>query len=142
MISKKQQKENAIKYLEKLGCFKPYLKAYKNYGIVTMYEHYAGYYLDPECGSDETELIEKIKEVEKKYGGTVYAVIHNIFDFGECYTMLWSGKYEEDEVYSVEDNGDGIYGVFAYVWNKEVEYFSEFGTVVIRSALGGFERIN
>lgn len=141
MFTKEQQKKNAVRYLGTIGCYKPYLKAYKDKGIVTMYEGFSGYYLDPADGSDETELIEKIHEIEEAYGGTIYAVIHNIAGFGELYTMLWSGKYEEDEAYSVEDYGDGSYGVFAWVWNKTNEDCSEFGTVQIKPALGGLLRI-
>lgn len=137
MFTKEQQKDNAIKYLEKIKCYKPYLEAYKK-GTVTMYEGFGGYYVEEE---NEPELFKKIKEVEEENGGTVYAVIHGMYEFGECYTMLWSGKYEEDEEYSVEDYKDGTYGVFAWVWNKDAEWCSEFGTVQIKPALGGLLRV-
>lgn len=137
MITKDQQKQNAIRYLETIGCYKPYLNAYKK-GTVTMYEGYGGYYVDEH---NEPELINKIREVEEEYGGTVYAVIHNMTNFGELYTMLWSGKYEEDEEYSVHPVGDGSFNVFSWVWNKDDEWCSEFGTVQIKPALGGLLRI-
>lgn len=141
MFTREQQKENAVKYLERIGCYKPYLKAFKDKGIVTMYESFGGYYVTPD---DEPELFNKIKEVEERLGGTVYAVIHNLFEFGECYTMLWSGKYEEDEPYSVEDwdeDDPSTHAVFAWVWNKSCDDYSEFGTVGIKAALGGLLRI-
>ena len=139
MFTKEQQKENAIKYLERLGCYKPYLKAYKDKDIVTMYESFGGYYVEQDT---EPELFSKIREVEKEFGGTVYAVIHNFFEFGECYTMLWSGKYEEDEEYSIEKINDSTSYAFAYVWNKDDDLCSEFGTVGIKAALGGLLRIS
>ena len=141
MFTKEQQKQNAVKYLKQIGCYKPYAKAFEDKNIVTMYEGFGGYYLDKNYGSDEIELMEEIKKVEKEFGGTVYAVIHSMADFGELYTMLWSGKYEEDEPYSVEDYKDGSYGVFCWVWNKSVKEFSEFGTCQIRPALGGLIRM-
>lgn len=138
MFTKEEQKANAVKHLEQIGCYKPYLNAYKNKGTITMYEGFGGYYIDDQ---HEAELVKKIKAVEEEYGGTVYAVIHSMTDFGELYTMLWSGKYEEDEEYSVEDYEDGSFGVFSWVWNKSCDDFSEFGTCQIRPALGGLIRI-
>lgn len=135
LLSKEEQKELALKALTTLGCYKPYLKAYRDKGIVTMYEGFGGYYLDPNYGSQEEELIEKIKEVEETYGGTVYAVIHNLTSFGECYSMLYISKYPEDSRYSFSKNS-----AMAYVWNKTYEECSEFGTIGVKSALGGLLR--
>lgn len=134
-LTKAEQKELACKALATLGCYKPYLKAYKDKDIVTMYEGFGGYYLDPKYGSHETELMDKIKEVEKTFGGTVYAVIHNMTAFGELFSMLYISKYPEDAKYAVTKNT-----AFAYVWNKSEEAFSEFGTIGIKAALGGLLR--
>ena len=138
-LTEAERKELAVKYLEKIKCYKPYLKAYRDKGIVTMYESFGGYYVDEKS---EPELFAKIKEAESTLGGTVYAVIHNLFEFGECYTMLWVSQYKEDQEYAVEEWGDDQYGVFAWVWNKTYEPFSEFGTVGIKPALGGLLRIS
>lgn len=138
-LTEAERKELAVKYLEKIKCYKPYLKAYRDKGIVTMYEGFGGYYVEEHS---EPELFKKIKEVESKFGGTVYAVIHNFFEFGECYTMLWVSQYKEDQEYAVDEWNENMSGVFAWVWNKTVEDFSEFGTVGIQSALGGLLRIS
>ena len=135
ILTKEEQKAIAVKALETLGCYKPYLKAYQTKGIITMYEGFGGYYLDPAYGSHENELIEKIKEVEECYGGTVYAVIHNLTSFGECYSMLYVSKYAEDAEYTYEQNA-----AYAYVWNKTCDYCSEFGTIGIKAAMGGLIR--
>lgn len=137
MLSKEQQKENAIKALEKIQCYKPYLNAFKK-GTITMYEGVGGYYLDKQ----EQAVLDKISQIEKELNGTVFAVIHQFTDFGELYTMLWSTAYEEDVEYTVEKFRNGHYGVFAYVWNKTYEPFSEFGTVEIMPYLGGLVRVN
>ena len=140
ILTKEQQKEIAVNCLKTLGSYEPYTKAFKEKGIVTMYEGFGGYYLDPAYGSEEEELIAKIKEVEEEYGGTVYAVIHGVYEFGDCYTMLYISKYAEDAEYAVEKEDNAGYA-FSYVWNKSCEDFSEFGTAMIKPALGGLIRV-
>lgn len=141
ILTKEEQKAIAVECLKKIKSYGPYTNKFKTHNVITMYEGYGGYYLGKEYGSNEEELMDKIKEVEKEYGGTIYAVIHNFFDFGECYTMLYVSKYAEDAKYCVDDWGTS-YGVYAYVWNKSVEEYSEFGTVAIKPALGGLLRIS
>ena len=137
LLTKEEQKDLAVKALATLGCYKPYLNAFKRKTdpVITMYEGFGGYYLDPKSGSHETELIDKIKEVEETYGGTVYAVIHNLTSFGECYSMLWVSQYPEEK-----DRTCGRDWAMAYVWNKDYPYDSEFGEIGIRAALGGLLR--
>lgn len=130
MLTKEQRVQNAIAHLKQIGCYKPYLKAYQE-GVLTMYEGFGGYYVE------DPEILEKIHDVEEDYGGTIYAVIHSLTNFGELYTFLWSTGYEENADYDVEDYGDNQYGCMAYVWNKTYEDCSEFETVVIKPALGG-----
>lgn len=137
-FSKEEMKKKAVEYLTQIKCYKPYLQAFKNHDIITMYEGYGGYYIDKDS---EPELVKKIQEFEKDSGGLVYAVIHNIYSFGECYTMLYVSPNKEDEEYSVEPAGDGFY-VFSYVWNKTNDDCSEFGTVGIKPALGGLIRVS
>lgn len=134
MLTKAEQKENAIKNLNRIGSYKPYTRAFEK-GVVTMYEGYGGYYVE------EDELLKKIKEIENKYGGTVYAVIHQITNIGELYTMLWTGQAEDESGFDVEDYGTNMYYVRSYVWNKTYEDCSEFGDVVIQPALGGLIRL-
>lgn len=135
MLTKDQQKANAIKNLKKIGCYSPYTKAFER-GTITMYEGFGGYYVEDE------NLLKKIREIEDQYNGTVYAVIHNMTEFGELYTMLWATGYEEDAEYDVEDYGNGKFAVMSYVWNVTYDDCSEFGSVGIKPALGGLVRIS
>lgn len=127
-------KERAVKNLINLNCFPAYKEAFRRSDKVTMYEGFGGYYIDK-----GTELDEKIKEIQSEYNGIVYAVIHNMTEFGDIYTMLWESGDDEGE--SIEKY-DGINYVFAYVWNKDVEEFSEFGDVGIVAKLGGLLRVS
>lgn len=135
ILTKDEQKDLAVKALTALNCYKPYLDAYKKKGIITMYEGYGGYYLDPKFGSHEDELMQKIHAVEETYGGTVYAVIHNLTAFGECYSLLYMSKYDCDK-----ESMWGQKWAYAYVWNKTYDDCSEFGSIGVRSVLGGLVR--
>ena len=133
MKNKQQMKESAVETLRKIKSYAPYTNAFKTKGTVTMYERFGGYYV-----TKDSELDKKIKEIEKKYNGLIYAAIHNFTEFGELYTFLWEGA--EDETYVEKGEGNEYY-VFAYVWNVDDEMCSEFGEVIITSMLGGLERI-
>ena len=63
------------------------------------------------------ELEAKIKEIEEKYGCTVYAVTHEHTVFGELYDFLIVPKYKEDWKYLIHSNRNE-HTVHAYVWNK------------------------
>lgn len=131
------QKEKAIECMNALDIYKPYIKAFEENGIKTLFERFGGYYITKD---DEPELLNKIKEFEKDTGSLVYAVTHELFEFGECYTLLNVSKYEEDWDRTVEVGGYGSY-VWSYVWNKDAEWCSEYGTVVVKSFGGGITRV-
>lgn len=137
-MDKVQQKEIAIKCMEKLDIYKPYITKFKSAKTLPcFYENYAGFYAD-----QEPEIYNKVKEIEAEYGCLVYAITHEITDLGETWSML-----------CVPQNTDGIedvlgsfnsreYYAFSYVWNKTNPIFSEFGDIVVKSFGGGIKRIH
>ena len=131
------QKEIAVACLEKLDIYKPYIKKFKSKaGIPCFFENFAGFYAD-----QEPELWAKIKEVEKEFDCLVYAVTHELLEFGECWSMLCVRRDSEQvQDCLVQYNSNCCYA-FAYVWNKTNEQFSEFGDVVVRFFGGGIKRI-
>jgi hypothetical protein len=131
------QKEIAIDCMHKLDIYKPYVNKFKKDGTITLFERFGGYYID---GDSEPELLNKIKEFEAETGSLVYAVTHEIFEFGECYSFLCISKYEEDWEGTCVAGMRGSY-VFAYVWNKDVEEYSEYGTIIVASLSGGIARM-
>lgn len=131
------QKEKAIECMRELDIYKPYIKAFAENGVKTLFERFGGYYI---TAGNEPELFDKIKKFEEETGSLVYAVTHEAFWFGECYTFLCVSKYEEDWYGSVENTPYGIY-VWSYVWNKDDDVCSEYGTVVVKSFGGGLARI-
>lgn len=131
------QKEVAISAMKSLDIYKPYIKKFEKDGTVTLFERFGGYYIDED---NEPELLKKIREFEKETGFLVYAVTHEFFEFGECYSFLIISKYEEEWEMTL---GEVQYGyAFSYVWNKDDDYCSEFGTIAVRSFGGGIARIS
>ena len=81
-----------------------------------------------------------MREIENKYNCVVYAITHEFMEFGELYDFLLVTPYEEewdDMVYSIGSR----HTAFAYVWNKEADFCSEFGSIVVHSFGGGIRRI-
>jgi hypothetical protein len=127
------QKQQAIKQMEVLDIYKPYIKAFKDKGVITLFENYGGFYID------EPELLAKIKEFEQEYDAIVYAVTHEFTEFGELYDFLYVSKYEEEWEMMFEELKLGY--ACAYVWNKTDDWCSEFGSIAVRSFGGGIKRI-
>ena len=66
-------------------------------------------------------------------------MIHNIYEFGECYSMLYVSPDTDEWQQDKDDINEGY--VFAYVYNKTDEWCSEFGSIAVKSQFGGLVRI-
>ena len=130
------QKEVAIQCLKSLNIYTPYINKFEKDGTVTLFERFGGYYINKD---QEPELLNKIKEFEAETGSLVYAVTHEMFFFGECYSFLIVSEYDEEWEMTLQEIQTGY--AFAYVWNKSDEICSEFGTVGVKSFGGGIARI-
>lgn len=130
------QKQQAIKQMEVLDIYKPYIKTFKDKGVITLFENYGGFYIQED---NEPELLAKIKEFEQEYDAVVYAVTHELTHFGELYDFLYVSKYEEEWEMAMEELRLGYAN--AYVWNKSDEWCSEFGSIAVRSFGGGIKRV-
>ena len=132
---KEQQKAKAIEIMKQMDIYKPYIEGFEKEDKVCFFEMYGGFWV-----YQEPEVEAKMKELEKEYGCTVYAITHEFTQFGECYSFLLVSKYEEDWDRCVVSEKNNHYA-FAYVWNKDDDWCSEFGTVVVKSFGGGIKRI-
>lgn len=130
------QKEVALSAMKSLDIYKPYIEKFKKDGTITLFERFGGYYIDED---NEPELLKKIRAFEAETGSIVYAVTHEIFWFGECYSFLIVSKYEDEWEITLEEVKDGY--AFSYVWNKSDEMCSEFGTIGVKSFGGGIARV-
>ena len=129
------KKEKAIELLKQLDIYKPYIEGFRKSDKVCFFEGFGGFWID-----QEPKLYEKMKAIEKKYGCLVYAVTHEFTEFGECYSFLIVTAYPEEWDTLVHSQGNR-HAAFAYVWNKDDDWCSEFGDVTVQSFGGGIKRI-
>ena len=130
------QKDIAIQCLNKLSIYKPYVTKFKNTGMPCFFEQYAGFWAD-----QEPELYKKIKEVEEEFGCLVYAVTHEITDYGEMWSMLCVPEDSSvDDLILTTSKIDTFYA-FTYTWNKSNPIFSEFGDIAVRAFAGGIKKV-
>ena len=129
------QQEKAIEILKQMDIYTPYIKGFQEKGMVCFFERFGGYW-----AYQNKELSAKIKKIEQKYGCLVYAVTHDYSSIGEMYSLLLITKYPKEWDGLVETDGN-IHTCFAYVWNKDDDWCSEFGSVMVQSFGGGIRRI-
>ena len=131
------QKEIAIECLEKLDIYKPYIRKFKSEKTMPcFFENFGGFWAD-----QEPELWKKIKEVEEEYNCLVYAITHEFFEFGECWSMLCVSNDTETVTDCLVQSTISRFYAFAYVWNATDEQLSEFGDIVVQSFGGGIRRL-
>lgn len=134
-ISREVKKMEATKRMKVLNLFTPCIRNFEKYDEVQMSEITGGLYEF----SGNAELTAKVKEFEDEYNALVYHVIHTYTDFGELYNFLFVSDYAEEWEMDNASIKDGY--VFCWVWNKDIDYFSEFGTIAVRPMFGGLVRV-
>ena len=129
------KKEKAIEIMKEMDIYKPYINGFKESDKVCFFEGFGGFWID-----QEPEAHKKMQEIEQKYDCKVYAVTHELTMFGECYSFLIVTDYPEEWDTLVYSQGNR-HTAFAYVWNKDDEMCSEFGSVTVQSFGGGIKRV-
>ena len=132
-MNKEERFIEAIKRMKLLKLDNSCIEAFTK-GKVWESEGYGALY---EVNQKEQELIDNF---EKNHPNClVYHMIHNKFEFGECYSMLYVSGDKEEWESDKEDIKDGY--VFAYVENIDDDFCSEFGSIAIKSQFGGLMRL-
>ena len=134
--TKDGRKEKALEIMQQLEIYKPYIKGFENNDEVCYFERYAGFW----AWQDE-DVQNKVTEIEEKYNCTVYAITHELTDFGELYDFLIVTDYKEEWEDLICQYSKNEFSAFSYVWNKSDDYLSEFGTIIVQSFGGGIRRI-
>ena len=113
-MNKEERFIEAIERMKLLKLDKSCIEAFTK-GKVWESEGYGALY---EVNQKEQELIDKFEANHKDC--LVYHMIHNVYEFGECYAMLYvSGDKEEWE----SDKENIKYGyVFAWVENVDLDW--------------------
>ena len=128
-----QQEIEILTRMKMLKLDKSCINAFKQ-GKVWESEGYGALY---ELRDEEQQIVDTF---EKEHPGCkVYHMIHNIFEFGECYSILYVSNDTDEWQQDKEDISEGY--VFAYVYNKDDEWCSEFGSIAVKPSFGGLVRI-
>lgn len=139
-VEREKMKALAVETLKKLNVYAPYIRKFAaKKSTVTMFERFGGYYIDG-LSNLQDELLAKIEEVEKRYEGVVYAVLHYFVDDSEMYAFLFVNKYnleEYGEPVLFDTENSRIKCALAYVWNKTCDYCSELGDIAVAYCYGG-----
>lgn len=125
--------DECIKRMQILKLDKSCIEAFKK-GKVWESEGYGALY---EVNQKEQELID---DFEKNHPNClVYHMIHNVFEFGECYSMLYVSSDIDEWERDKQDIKDGY--TFAWVENVDLDWCSEFGSIAIKPSFGGLIRM-
>lgn len=132
-----EMKQEAIRRLEALEVFKPYISKFKSKAsIPTYFERFGGFYAD-----QEPELMCKIREVEASGDYLVYAITHEYVQSFEMWAMLIVSNDKSCWADEFSPYAPGSFYAFSYVYNATDPQLSELGDVVVRSSFGGLARL-
>lgn len=122
-----------VRRMEKLELSKQCIDAFKK-GKVWESEGIGALY---ELNEEEQKIVDNFEKEHKNC--RVYHVIHNLFEFGEVYSLLYVDNYFEEWNYFDEDLQSNI--TFVYAYNKDDDFCSEFGSISIKKNIGGLVRV-
>ncbi len=123
--------------LEEMDVCSPHVRDYEANGTIYLFKSFEGERIHP-----NSPLYEKLKTLEKKLDCKVYAVTYEQFSWGRVYTFLLVSKYREDWSVMFRETGDPYkYIAYAYCWNLDREDYSEPGSVILESGIGGIRRV-
>lgn len=125
--------EKGARYLEQLGIHKPYIRSFKAKDRkVCFFENFGGFW-----DYQEPEVMAKRKELEADGKHIVYAITHEVINGDEMWSFLLASEDEED----LAPLGNNMFEAFAYVWNKDDDWSSEYGYIDVKSFGGGIKRV-
>lgn len=131
-------KEKAIEFMERLGMLEQYIQAFRERGTVHLFEGFLGSPVNTEISP---EILEKVKEIERRENVIVYAVTHEHLYGAEFYSFLVLSNYPEDWELMLQQYSANQFRIYAYVWNVHKEWCSEFGSIVVQTFVGGIVRV-
>lgn len=121
-----------IRRMEELHLSKQCINAFKK-GKIWESEGIGALY---ELNDKEKQIVKNFEKNNKGY--KVYHMIHNLFEFGEVYSILYVDNYFDEWKYFDSDLKDNI--TFIYAYNDTDNNCSEFGSIGVKSNIGGLIR--
>ena len=133
------KKKEAIERLKTLGILDNVIREFEEEDILELSEYMgpmipAGLYWT----SNYPGLDERIQKFEETYNAVVYHVQLSHLTFGDCYAFFYVSDYEDEWEYERAGLKEGF--PIVYVWNATDPACSEFGSIGIKSVMGGVER--
>ena len=130
-----EQEKKALEFLNAMGISRLFSDIAKA-GVDKLSKFFADLYEYP-------SLEEYIKRFEAEKQALVYYVTSESFLWGDCFSLLYVSRYEEDWAiqFPIPVIGKRQYIVQAWVWNRSEEWRSEFGSAVVESEYGLLSRV-
>lgn len=131
-----EQEKVALEFLSAMGVSRPFSDLVK-LGVEAVAKFFSDFHTCP-------ALYTYIKRFEEEKGGLVYYATKESFPWGECITLLYVSRYEEDWGYQMPRlvNGEeNQYVASAWVWNMTEDWRSEFGSVIVMTSYGMLFRL-
>ena len=132
-MNKEERFKEAIERMKLLKLDKQCIEAFAK-GKVWESEGFGALY---EVNDKEQQIIDKFEANHENC--LVYHMIHNKFEFGECYSILYVSPDKDEWQRDKDDIKEGY--VFAYVENVDDPWCSEFGSIAVKSQFGGLVRL-
>ena len=134
VASRDKMRDEAVSRMRELGVYKETIRQFERDGLVSISEPPFGAFYWAE-GDD----LKRIQEFEKSTGGLVYTVVRSFTEMGRVDSFLFVEGVDSDWKYDHEDIKQGQ--VFAYVYNHDAPWCSEYGAIGVRRTIaGGLER--
>ncbi len=125
-ISNEEKKAEAVKRMKLLGIYPETIRQFDKEDYVSLSEPPFGAYFWV-----QDEELERIREFEEKHNALVYTVVRGRYeDFGTLDAYLYVSDEKAEWEYDAENFGHGE--AFAYVYNHDDPYLSEFGYIGIK----------
>ena len=132
-MNKKERFIEAIERMKLLKLDKQCIEAFTK-GKVWESEGFGALY---QLRDEEQMIVDKFEAHHKDC--LVYHMIHDKYEFGECYSILYISPDTDEWQRDKDDIKEGY--VFAYVENVDDPWCSEFGSIAVKSQFGGLVRL-
>ena len=132
-MNKEERFIEAIERMKLLKLDKQCIEAFTK-GKVWESEGFGALY---EVNDKEQQIIDKFEAHHEDC--LVYHMIHNVYEFGECYSILYVSPDTDEWQRDKDDIKEGY--IMAYVENVDNDWCSEFGSIAVKSQFGGLVRL-
>ena len=132
-MNKKERFDEAIERMKLLKLDKQCIEAFTK-GKVWESEGFGALY---QLSDEEQMIVDKFEAHHKDC--LVYHMIHNFYEFGECYSILYVSPDKDEWEDDKANIKDGY--IMAYVENIDTPCFSEFGSIAVKPSIGGLVRL-